>query len=283
MGGLGNQLFQLAAGAAISAKTGNQAQFSTTLLEIGYFGGATERKISISDLLNPHELLSRSLPMGFVKDIQMRTYRSANYVLERGPSDDVLTRVNSRTHYVKGYFQDIEIVESAWGELQRRFICSQQFSRLVTQEPVNQIAVHMRYGDYLSNRKARMFHGLTHPEYFVDGINFALETGSPNKVILVSDDPKKALCDLEKFGLSSKVQIQLGDCTNELHDLSELARSSALVISNSSFSWWGALIASKRFNSKVIIPTPWFANLEIGQPNLYLEGWHIIKRRIGHE
>ena len=279
-GGLGNQLFQLAAGIEVARITGKQVLFSTTLLDIGNLSGATKRKIAISDLLEPHELSSRSLTSGLAKQVQVRLSKSTNYVFERGPADNIFTRLTSTTKYVEGYFQDVGNVNRSWEVLKNRFFRSEKFYNLVTQDRVDQIAVHMRYGDYASNSKARAYHGLTHPQYYVEGIRHLLENGSQNKVMLLSDDPSRALCDLNKFGLDSSVDIQPGDRTNEIRDLEVLAKSSSLVISNSSFSWWGALIASKRFQSQVIAPSPWFANRNIGIPNLTFEDWYVLERRI---
>ena len=63
-----------------------------------------------------------------------------------------------------------------------------------------------------------------------------------------------------------------------LADLVELARSSHLIISNSTFSWWGAWIASKIHNSKVIYPRPWFADPLDPELPIFVKSWKSLNR-----
>ena len=78
MGGLGNQLFQLAAGIEISKVSGRATKYSTDVLKLPASAGTTKRHIGISDLLLPDEVLERSFVSGISRVVVNKFGRSTD-------------------------------------------------------------------------------------------------------------------------------------------------------------------------------------------------------------
>ncbi|MBL7966764.1 MAG: alpha-1,2-fucosyltransferase [Prolixibacteraceae bacterium] len=106
-------------------------------------------------------------------------------------------------------------------------------------------SIHVRRGDYL---KSSDNYAVCSYNYFRDAINYI---GKDKKFLITSDDIAwcKSKFKGENFyfseGESAIVDMYLQSmCTNN-------------IISNSSFSWWGAWL-NKNPNKIVIVPQPWF-------------------------
>jgi hypothetical protein len=280
MGGLGNQLFQLAAGIEIAKVTGRPAKFSTDLLHMPATAGITKRHIGISELLLPDEIIDRNLASGIARLVLNRFGRGSSRLIEENLNDDVTRHVVATTRYVQGYFQNWEIVERSWPEIKKRFQNSKSLSPVINDPVEQRIAVHMRYGDYRSNHHARTFHGLTDTNYFIDCIDFLVESGHPAKIIVVSDEPTLAKQELESAGLSKKYVTQFIGKQSQYRDLSLIASSSSIVMSNSTFSWWGAWVASVLHQSTVVFPQPWLSSDDLGTTNLLAPKWIPRMRKI---
>lgn len=280
MGGLGNQLFQLAGGIEIAKVSGRPAKFSTDLLDLPATAGTTKRYLGISELLQPAEVIDRNLVSGITRLGLNKFGKSSIKLVEENLQDDVTKRVADTTRYVQGYFQNWEIVERSWPELEKRFQNSRSFSGIIANPVEERIAVHMRYGDYRTNHHARSFHGLTDPSYFVESISLALAKGEKPEILILSDEPDYAFKELSTAGLDKELKIEFGNSKDQLGDLAFMASSTTVVTSNSSFSWWGSWIASQRCSAKVFMPTPWFSSSNVMDPALYFDKANVLNRRV---
>ena len=94
--------------------------------------------------------------------------------------------------------------------------------------------------------------------------------------MFVTDDQDKANDFIGN--LDGVTDVQIISNANPIDDLVEICRSSNVVITNSTFSWWGGWIASEVHNSMVIYPRPWFADSSDPEIPVYVSGWTGIKR-----
>jgi hypothetical protein len=127
------------------------------------------------------------------------------------------------------------------------------------------VCIHVRRGDYLSN-ECRMcgFNVLTKEQ--IDDI---LKIHFPlNRVIFVSDD----LDWCKENFKGDRYVFADRDCKNHTEmDLYIQTQCGGNIISNSTFSWWGAYLNP---NSKVVVPYPWFSNAPWGNhEQIYCENW----------
>lgn len=120
-------------------------------------------------------------------------------------------------------------------------------------ETIKYAAVHVRRGDYVSNAKYNAIFGICSEKYYRHGIEL-LSQALP--VVIVSDDVAWATEFAESIG-PRLAPITISTGTDHFKDLATLAGASELVLSNSTFSWWGAFLGRA---NKTICPTPWFTD-----------------------
>jgi hypothetical protein len=144
--------------------------------------------------------------------------------------------------------------------------------RIAESKQVLPLLVHMRFGDYLSEKGF----GVVSPKYYRDAIKLAVSTNQVRQIWLFSDDLEIALSYIPDEYVSL-VKSFSGEefSTSETFELMRYAGS--YVIANSTFSWWAAFL-SKTDSPLVICPSPWFR--KSGEPNelippnwIRLSGW----------
>lgn len=112
------------------------------------------------------------------------------------------------------------------------------------------IFVHIRRGDYLFHEYAGI-RGINLPrEYYENAIQCMCEEINDPYFIFISDDPEYVECcyrDIENKYISN----------NSMYvDVALMTLCDCGIVSNSSFSWWGAYLMYSR--NKVIFPKYWF-------------------------
>ena len=276
-GGLGNQLFQLAAGLAAQARTGRPLCFSDFWLRHPE-PGETPRQLAIAGLLLEGELTSQQFPRAGRATDRLTGRR----VIERSPGDDALARLSSRTRVLAGYFQRLEYAQEAWPSLRERLAASDdpRQQRLIRTEPAAYGAVHYRLGDYVTNPHANTAHGVTSPGYFADAIRHGHRSLGIDRWVVVSDDPTAALALLRSTELPATVHLEVAAGDDEWADLATLASARVCAISNSSFSWWAAFIGSTAREMQVVAPRPWFSDPAQPEPPLFPATWERRERSL---
>jgi glycosyl transferase family 11 len=108
-------------------------------------------------------------------------------------------------------------------------------------------AVHVRRGDYTADPLISARFGVCSAEYYLDAIRGV----APERVLIVSDDPH--WCE-RLLNTSIDKTVQVVGPGSKYRDLAILARADELVLSNSTFSWWGAKLSGA---ARVTCPDPW--------------------------
>lgn len=264
-GGLGNQLFQFAYFLKLKSDGRNPTLTSVLLGDRGAFN--TSRVLEISALVQDDEwnLDSR----------KMKVLGRFFYLLDATKSF-IPARKNMSLDrkYVAGYFQDASIVSEVWPELCERMKTATGFCNLVSDGLQERVVIHYRLGDYRTNKRASRLHGVLSPEYY----RKALETQENyvQEVFLESDEPQLARIELEATSIN--ISPLSATSTEALESLLNLATARLVVISNSTFAWWGAWCAWKK-GADVVAPTPWFREKDC--PELFPVEWARVERCTG--
>lgn len=275
-GGIGNQLFQLAAALVVSNRTNREFRLDPLNVKFSGFRGVQRRQLLISELLKKNELLGVSSAM-----LLRLSSSTSKRLREEGPLDDLIQRVDGSTRRMFGYFQRFELAETASSEMFSRLESSRVSRQILQPEPKEYIAVHVRRGDYL-RPKAQSYHGLIGKDYFLNAIRFASSCTGIRTVKIVSDDSIAAEALLSKPLMTEGFRVLPQSRDTEWGDLGALANSAAIVMSNSSFSWWGAFIAHKQHETLVVAPEPWLVVNGNGiESVLFTKEWHVLNRYSG--
>lgn len=242
-GGLGNQLYQLAAAALLSYSTDEQT--SVIPLTQGLSRYDEPREADSIKLLEPNSwLLSQdkfvSSPLKFLA-LEARVGRWLPFI---GISDrnfwEIVSRGVSTTCFIDGYFQ------MGWSQ--------DSFDRALSKMPVKavldsiasriseKVVIHIRGGDFLRLREFQV----VDEKYYTKAIIEALERGY-TAFEVVSDDPQyaEAICD-KVLKLLPSINITLLPLRNSTKEDFDLIRNApARIIGNSTFAWWAAALGRR--------------------------------------
>jgi hypothetical protein len=277
MGGLGNQLFQVGLGLNIQKELNREVAYTGILLDRKGFG--THRDLEVGTLIkvNRQPIFAESR---LILQRILGGMGSSVFVTDSTGEPFLLSQIKSNTKVVCGYFQQLDLIDNVGNEIETKFSQSPRFSSLVNAERKNQIAVHIRLGDYRTLRSANKFHGLTTADYYVRAIRKHFKDSGITEIVIVSDEPQLAY-DLLAPKISENVfNIGVMQSGNSIDHLAEISSSTAIVGSNSSFSWWGAWLASRNHDSRIIMPKPWFSNPLIKVNYLMDKKWFLMDREL---
>jgi len=133
------------------------------------------------------------------------------------------------------------------------------------------IAVHVRLTDYRNEG-----FGIAPMHYYESALSHLRGHGSSGRIWLFSDEPEEAKLLLgEHLLLGARIIMEPpGSSPAEILEVLRLAN--AYVIANSTFSWWGAFL-SRSETSAICYPDPWFkSGTQIKE--LCPPGWTPISR-----
>ena len=234
-GGLGNQMFQIAATYALALRNNDTCGFDFTKCYTP-LQGHTSTKYEKNILKNVTKIENFA---------PSKYYQEPKFSYTKIPYSSNLV--------LNGYFQSELYFKDFENEIIDLFHFSdeninsvKQFIKTINTKDTNLTVVHIRRGDYLHNSD---FHTICPKEYYLKSID---KLGN-NCYIFISDDIKWVK---EEFKGENFFYFESGD---EILDLTLMTIADNIIISNSSFSWWGAYL-NKNKDKKVIAPSTWFGN-----------------------
>jgi len=275
-GGLGNQMFQYAAGRALAMRhqtglvmdlstlTKNKSHVTARSLELGHF-------LHVGKL--PDQNVARCLP--WLHRVPALSFLVSPWraFVEKGTAwQPGFDKLRDQTCLI-GYWQSHRYFSHISQELANEFEPADALSP-VSQVVDSQIAasssvaVHVRRGDYVSRASAAKFHGTLPVAYYAAALRRISAQVLGAHVFVFSDDPQWCRQNLPWDGAVTYVSHNAG--SDAWQDLVLMGRCKHHVIANSSFSWWGAWLADQRWGVKgrqVIAPKIWFA----GAPKQHLQ------------
>lgn len=269
VGGLGNQLFGLAAGLAF-AHTSNQGLI-VDLSQVDK--GVTAHGVSLTDLsfdvsipfayeaeAHPVETPLRKIAFRLSEIAQAKAlsplakrvpwwYTSRSPVFDRA----VFEEFGAQVSHLRGYFHSNFFFEyCANNSLLANLTvpqCSEEFrvtkAGLVGREFT---AIHIRRGDYY---KPEVGMEIIPKEWFLESLNKIERLG--DEILIFSDDPKHE--DVVHVASASGGRIVSSKSLSPAEELILMSLGSNFICSNSTFSWWAAALSDK--SGQVFFPRSW--------------------------
>lgn len=266
MGGLGNQLFQVAAAvwlkerlqapvllAPVNAKRARTKHAERSLVDPQAFDLGWS---------NHGHLLNRSFRFRLTGSIDLTEEAWALPTAITAPSGQL----------IRGYFQTSELLSTI-----EQGVIPALRRRLDEKIDDKFVGVHIRLNDYLKPEVAD-FHGVTDPVWSLEQGLLLREALNIPKIVVFSDSPILA----SRYCESLKAKdVEFDVSRGGWEVLNKMTASTALVMANSSLSWWaGCLISSRDEAAKVVIPKPWLRNESELDRKLRLGFWKQEPRRI---
>jgi hypothetical protein len=278
-GGLGNQLFQYAAGLSLAEK--HQTQLK---INVDFKQADTSRTLGLShfniflESATPEEIKHYSptsilfkkilsyLPLALQKFYKERQFSYQPDFEKLGPNV-----------YLKGYWQSERYFSTIATQVKDIFTLQPHFysNILPLIEEIKQtesVSIHVRKGDYLLHPYSDYYATLESAYY--NNALAALQDNLPQlKLYVFTDDPKWVKENLAlpiPYTLISGVQTRSMD-----EDFQAMLSCKYHIIANSSFSWWTAWL-SAREGKKVVAPKEWFKNGPSDTADLIPKSWLIV-------
>lgn len=274
-GGLGNQMFQYALAKIISAKSNSEILLDKTFFQLTEKRvGHTPRKfeLKIFGVIDKEAELEDLNKFNYLKYFEkIKRGLNLNYpsiFIEKSFAYDPSINSIKPPVYLRGYFQSYKYLNNNRKLITQTF--SFPFAKLDTyyQKIFNDIvssneeslAIHVRRGDYVDDTKTNEFHGFCGLEYYLNAISKILSYRKISTVYFFSDDISWVK-DKFDFLEISKYYVSNNEIDNGWMDLFLMTKCNHNIISNSSFSWWGAWL-NENAEQIVIAPRVWFAKKE---------------------
>lgn len=259
-GGLGNQLFQHAAGRSVAVRVG--MPLALDLRPLLQRGG---RAYELGDfrLGEDAELLTEGPTPRRAGRLQrlFRRLKGGTQIFKEASFayDERIRRLQAPVR-LEGYFQSeryfAEVAEQIRHDFTPRADLLAEIDaltlRLVPTEP--SVSLHVRRGDYTSPAVMAV-HRSMDAAYYDRALNLVAErTGGNLPICVFTDDPVWVRANLV---LPGQVRFISEHTRTALQDMILMSRCTHHITANSSFSWWGAWL-DPRPDKVVVTPKQWF-------------------------
>lgn len=280
MGGLGNQMFQYAAGLRLAKVRGVPLR-----LDISGFHGTPSREFSLDKFRISEAIASRVELAWFVKwPMQSRFvtymlkkvgYSPCAMVSERHfHFDEEVLRLPGNV-YLSGYWQSEKYFADIAEDVRAQFILKSSptdydQTLLARIDSTNSVSLHVRRGDYVSEPAVSKAHGVCSIEYYNAAVEWVSSKIKSPSFFVFSDDPEWAEQNLRLRWPTTFVPCN-GPASAHA-DLWLMSSCKHHIIANSSFSWWGAWLDRKP-DKIIIAPARWFNQFKADTRDLLPESW----------
>ena len=241
-GGLGNQMFQIAAakGHAIKHKALTAINYSNT--------GSCKHG---NELLKYKSTFYSNI--GITDVTPALKYTEPHFHFSEIPYNGSTT--------INGYFQSKKYFDHCEDIIRNLFYFTtadkatwQHLQNKSSVDMTNSLAVHVRRGDY---KLYPNIHPVQSEEYYKNAFTYFLDkSNKPSCVIVCSDDWDSLLEDnmIGKVFAKKGIPVYITKGCSELQDLYIMSRCNNIIMSNSSFSWWGEFLGLQK---TTVAPKNW--------------------------
>jgi hypothetical protein len=278
-GGLGNQMFQYSIGRMLALKYDAELVF-----DLDWYRFTPSSNTQRSFELYRYPIVAREASfreraccrIHLMPVISKLGLRWGGYRLFREQGfnfDDSVMSLLDAT-YLSGYWQSYEyfnhISDLIQSELNPLALPSLKDSIILERmRNINSVSVHIRRGDYVSQKAAAAVHGICSSEYYYASLSMISCLVKNPEFFIFSDDISWAKENMTFPGPANFVDHN--DFNSAFQDLRLMASCKHNIIANSSFSWWAAWLNSN--DKKIVIsPANWFADKR-DTPTLIPKSW----------
>jgi hypothetical protein len=269
-GGLGNQMFQYAAGKSLAQKKSTLIVLDLEWYKQNFGPESTARTYELSCFdLHCFTRCVKSKLASLAVSFSATDYKEPHFHFDPGffhlPRHAVLNGYFQSDKYFKD-IRDILLKEFAWKN-------EPQGKNLSLFEEIRQtpgsISLHIRRCDYMTNENVAKVHGITEMSYYEAGVKAMAQKINNPKFYIFSDEPEWCRQNL-KLNHPAEYISNHGRGSEDMRLMKECRHH---IIANSSFSWWGAWL-NENPDKLVITPKKWFSCQEKNTKDLIPASWH---------
>jgi len=277
IGGLGNQMFQYALGRSLAAKNN-----TTCVMDLSGYKNQNPKDTPRDYALGIFNVQENFLDENKAKKYQLNKYQKklkkifknhGKHVLEVGLEFKSKILQSKDNTYLAGYWQSEKYFMDISDTIRNDFTLKnplptsvQEMDNLISTS--NSTSIHIRRGDYISNKNAQQHHGSCTPEYYNKAIDIINDKVSDPHFFVFSDDIEWCKENIKADKISYVSDGKMTDY-EEMYLMSKCKHN---IVANSSFSWWGAWL-NKNTEKIVIAPKKWLNNPKENTQDICPETW----------
>ena len=278
-GGLGNQLFQLAIGYAISKKKGCELKIDNSI-----FPAQALRNFQLNFFNFPlviaskSECLSLGAPLNFLNKLLLKFINKKSSYLEEKKSfiyDNRIEQIKTST-YLDGHWQNLSYFQEYQDDLIKLITPNIDYSvdynkYLSSIKLTESVSIHVRRGDYVDNSVNNSIYNVCDINYYIKSVKFIKENIQNPNFFVFSDDIE--WCQKHFSFIENKIFIT--DTNSLLEDFQLIRNCKSHINPNSTFSWWASWLNINKGGFKFCtIPREWkiglkTKNLNLKTPNMF--------------
>jgi hypothetical protein len=268
LGGLGNQMFVVAAAFVSSKRTGhplyiikntrennkhnnNNLDYNQSIFK--YFG------THLPLVQNSNEFITWAHRNGYFHNSSFSPPGFHPYYPEQVPAGALMN----------SYYQYYPPLEPFENELRELFIRGiQTYRESSTIDTEHTAFLHIRRGDYLNHPDIHYSQPI---EYYEKCLEMLKERNPNVKTILVFSDDTPWVKSQPFFNQDDFI---IFESTNELHTFASMTLCTAgAICANSTFSWWAAYLGSYEKRSPIFVPKRWISDTIV---SLFPREWTVV-------
>lgn len=241
-GGLGNQMFQVAAATVYSIETEQQVLLPLEQVQI-HNSGLDYRDTVFSEFLHRIDRVIDGTAIEQLKNLDFSLYPG-----EPGFEPWTIKKSIQGNIILHGYFQYYPPI-GKYEELIRKLFIG---GLPITKQDSSCVGIHVRRGDYLKPPHSEV-HYLNTEKYYRKALSYFNTKKMTFKIF--SDDLE--WCKSQQFFQ----ELDKKEFMEEPNEIKALARmvecSGGFICANSTFSWWGAFLGAYQFRAPICVPKEW--------------------------
>lgn len=285
IGGIGNQMFQCAAGLALSERLGTELLYDIRMFDnYKLHNGFELNRVFLTQkkVANDHEIRRiigwRASKFGkrLMRNRILQRYSCKKYFIEPCFSSRSLDLL-PKDIYMKGYWQSEKFFRGFEHIVHQHFRYKSTFANeenikisRALNKSLNSVSIHVRRGDYILNEKTNFVHGACDIDYYKNAMHYIEARINNPEYYIFSDEIEWAEKHLPVKG--KKIFINHNNGIDSFNDMRLMSLCRHNIIANSSFSWWGAWLNMNK-NKIVISPKRWFRNENIRKKGIVPDSW----------
>lgn len=288
LGGLGNQMFQYAAGRSLAIHLDTELKLDAS--QFDKTKTITPRRYSLASFAvretfaSTQDLLRVRMPSSRLHNFLVGAYCAFSgrpvlaYKKEPHFHFDPDFFSTPDDAYLEGYWQSPRYFEKHADIIRKEFSLrhSPGAQNDLMAEKIRQseaVSIHIRRGDYISDPMTFQHHGVCPLDYYHFAIRLIREKCLDPHFYIFSDDS-----DWVQQNLMMEVPhtyVTHNQNTNDAADLWLMSLCQHHIIANSSFSWWGAWLSDYK-EKMIIAPKKWVNDETLDTSDLIPPSWYSI-------
>lgn len=282
-GGLGNQLFQYAAGRHLAEMRGVELKLDLSYINADPNGAYTKRELELDVFNVKCSIAEKNQTAAFLKNSGNRYVRTIcrnypglfkhAYIAESGNLFHDKFYSYPKNTYLDGFWQS----EKYFKPIRSVLLEELSLKNGLTEEAQaladkiissNAVSVHIRRGDYVSDKNVNSHHGALQLDFYQNAMEALKQQTNVDHAYVFSDDIKWCKENI-KFDLTTSF-VEFTTKVSGSEEMMLMSKCKHNIIANSSFSWWAAWL-NRNESKRVVAPKNWFTSVE--NPDIYPEGW----------